>query len=268
MTINNVPSFVGNIDPYTVTFEFSEDVLDFVLADIQVANGSASDLTAVDGNTYTAVITPDGTSDIIIELPAGSVTDSAGGDTNLVASVTTVYNASIPSVVIQNAPSGVNNTAAYTVTFVFSEDVTGFDASDVVLANASAGTFTAVSASNYTLVVTPDGTGDISIEVPEGSAVDVASNGNSVAVPAVTVFDNVQPGVDIQLEPVVVNSTAAYPVVFQFDETVTGFSIADVSVTNGTVGSFVAIDGDTYQAQITPSGTGTILIDNCSGSGR
>ena len=39
---------------------------------------------------------------------------------------------------------------------------------------------------------------------------------------------------------------------FQFSETVTGFDAADITVVNGTPGTFTAIDGDTYTLVVTP----------------
>src|SRR5207253_2242550 len=45
---------------------------------------------------------------------------------------------------------------------------------------------------------------------------------------------------------------------FQFSETVTGFTAADVSVTNGTKGTFTAVDGDTYTLDVTPTSDGTV----------
>ena len=39
---------------------------------------------------------------------------------------------------------------------------------------------------------------------------------------------------------------------FQFSETVTGFDAADITVVNGTQGTFTAVDGDTYTLAVTP----------------
>ena len=39
---------------------------------------------------------------------------------------------------------------------------------------------------------------------------------------------------------------------FQFSETVTGFDAADITVVNGTPGTFTAVDGDTYTLVVTP----------------
>ncbi|WP_222933024.1 Ig-like domain-containing protein, partial [Fulvivirga aurantia] len=62
--IQGEPAIVNNTAAYNVTIEFSEDVTGFVIGDITVGNGSASNFVAVDGNTYTVDITPDGTGDI------------------------------------------------------------------------------------------------------------------------------------------------------------------------------------------------------------
>ena len=40
---------------------------------------------------------------------------------------------------------------------------------------------------------------------------------------------------------------------FQFSETVTGFDAADITVVNGTKGTFTAVDGDTYTLAVTPT---------------
>ena len=40
---------------------------------------------------------------------------------------------------------------------------------------------------------------------------------------------------------------------FQFSETVTGFDAADITVVNGTKGTFTAVDGDTYTLVVTPT---------------
>ncbi|MBX2825867.1 MAG: choice-of-anchor L domain-containing protein, partial [Gammaproteobacteria bacterium] len=266
LSILNVPSFVGNTTPYTVTLEFSEDILGLDLSDVIVANGAPSNLVTVDGNNYTVDITPDGTSDVTVTIPDNAVTDLSAVDTNLAESATTVFNQSIPSVDILNAPTGVNTTNPYTVTFSFSEDVSNFVAADVVLTNATAGTFTAVDGQTYTLDVTPDGAGNITIEVPEGVAEDIAANGNSVATPAVTIYDATPPAVDILAEPAIVNSTAPFVVTFQFDEAVSNFDLADISVGNGSASAFVVVDASTYEATITPDGSGDISIDVAAGA--
>ena len=48
---------------------------------------------------------------------------------------------------------------------------------------------------------------------------------------------------------------------FQFDETVTGFDVSDLTTTSGTFSSFTAVDGDTYTVILTNSTAGAASVD-------
>ncbi|HID44898.1 MAG TPA: hypothetical protein EYP34_04000, partial [Chromatiaceae bacterium] len=100
-----------------------------------------------------------------------------------------------------------------------------------------------------------------------GSAIDSNNRYNSVGFAGeitftspVTTSVNTPPTVAIQNAPATVNSTAPYPVNFQFSENVTGFTLSDIVVGNGTASNLTG-SGSTYTASITPSGTGNITID-------
>ena len=184
----------------------------------------------------------------------------ANNNTAATQAITTFDNVA-PTVDIQGEPAIVNSTTAYSVTFEFSENVTGFVIGDITVGNGAASNFIAIDGNTYTADITPSGAGDITIDVAANVAIDAASNNNTAATQAVTVFDNVAPTVDIQGEPSVVNTTATYSVTFEFSETVTGFVVGDITVGNGAVSNFIAVDGNTYTADITPSGAGDITID-------
>ncbi|NRA82505.1 MAG: retention module-containing protein [Gammaproteobacteria bacterium] len=69
-------------DQSTITFEFSEDVSNFTIADVIVTGGTLSDFTQVDGGTWTATFTPnpgEQTSPEIIVLD-NSYTDLSGNN--------------------------------------------------------------------------------------------------------------------------------------------------------------------------------------------
>jgi type IV secretory pathway VirB9-like protein len=254
-----------NTTPFNVTFEFSEAVTGFAVGDITVGNGSAGTFVAVDGNTYTANITPDGLGTITIDVAAGVAQDAAANNNTAATQASVVFDNTAPTVDIQGEPVNVNSTAVFNVTFEFSEAVTGFVLGDITVGNGSAGTFVAVDGNTYTANITPDGLGTITIDVAAGVALDIALNGNTAATQASVVFDNTAPSVDIQGEPVNVNSTAAFNVTFEFSEDVTGFAVGDITVGNGSAGTFVAVDGNTYTANITPDGLGDITIDVAAG---
>ncbi|MDW7692507.1 Ig-like domain-containing protein [Flammeovirgaceae bacterium SG7u.111] len=86
VVISGAPSSVSTIAAFNVTFEFDTDVTDFVIGDITVGNGTASNFVAVDGNTYTADITPTGSGNITIDVNADVVTDCNNSATTVTVS--------------------------------------------------------------------------------------------------------------------------------------------------------------------------------------
>ena len=79
------------------------------------------------------------------------------------------------------------------MTFQFGEDVTGFELADIDVSNGTAGAFASTDAATYTADITPDGNGEVTIDVAADAALDVAGNGSDAA--SVTVpIDMVSPG--------------------------------------------------------------------------
>ncbi|VAW52417.1 internalin, putative [hydrothermal vent metagenome] len=261
VNIQGEPATVNSISPFNVTVEFSEDVTGFVSSDVVVGNGSVINFTPVDGTTYTVEITPDGGGDITIDVAENVATDAAGNDNTAATQATSTFDNTVPTVDIQGEPAIINSTTPFNVTVEFSEDVTGFVSGDVSVGNGSVTNFTPVDGSTYTIEITPDGLGDVTVDVAANVAIDAASNDNTAAPQAVTTFDNTAPAVDIQGEPTSINSTTPFNVTVEFSENVTGFVSGDVVVGNGSVTNFTPVDGTTYTVEITPSGSGDVTVD-------
>ena len=253
--IQNVPADTNAA--FTATFEFSEDVNDFVLGDITVGNGTAGSFTAVDGNTYTAQITPTAEGAVTIDVAGSVATDDAGNNNTAASQASTQYDITAPTVQIQNTPDDANG--AFTATFEFSEDVNDFVVGDITVGNGTAGSFTAVDSNTYTAQITPTSEGAVTIDVGSGVATDNAGNDNSAATQVVTQYDTTVPSVQIQNTPS--DTNAAFTATFEFSEDVNDFVLGDITVGNGTAGSFVAVDGNTYTAQITPTAEGAVTLD-------
>ena len=73
--------------------------------------------------------------------------------------------------------------------------------------------------------------------------------------------DIVAPTVSILNAPSSHDGVSAFNINFEFSEDVTGFEIGDATVDNGSISDFVTIDGNSYQATITPTGAQDITID-------
>ena len=84
VVISSTETGSTNVSPIPVTLEFTEEVTGFVADDIDVVNGSVSNLTTANNITYTADITPTTDGDVLVDFIAGITTDLAGND-NLAA---------------------------------------------------------------------------------------------------------------------------------------------------------------------------------------
>jgi Ca2+-binding RTX toxin-like protein len=181
----------------TVTFTFSEEVVDFTADDVAVENGVLTGLAiTADPLVYSATFTP--TADVEAAtnvISVGTNYSDAAGNAGL-AGVSANYSIDTlaPTVVI--TPDGTSTSESSIVfTFQFSEAVSGFEAVDVSITNGSAGTFTSVDADTFTLEVTPSAGGEVTVSVANGAAQDAVGN-NSAAASAMV---NVAVPVDVTL---------------------------------------------------------------------
>lgn len=89
--------------------------------------------------------------------------------------------------------------------------------------------------------------------------------GNGVVKITYTLPDTTPPTVALSSAAPDPTNTSPIAVTAQFSEPVTGFGAVDVIPGNATVGNFVAVDGDTYTFDLTPSGQGLVTADIAAG---
>jgi hypothetical protein len=260
-----------------VTITFSEAVTGFTLADLTVSNGTLSNLSTSDNITYTATLTP--TASItdttnLITLDNTGVVDGAG---NTGSGTTDSNNYAIdsqrPTATIVVADSTLSAGETSLVTITFSEAVSGFDNSDLSVPN---GTLSAVSSSDggitWTATFTPTvGVKDTSnlIVLNNTGVADIAGNsGSGTTNSANFTIDTVLPTATIVVADTALKAGETSLVTITFSEAVSGFSNADLTIANGTLGNVSSSDGGiTWTATFTPTASITdtsnlISLDN------
>ena len=170
-----------------------------------------------------------------------------------------------PTVIISGVP-GTSN-APFTATFTFSEPVNDFALGDITVGNGAASAFTGADGDTvFTALITPAANGTVAIDVAAAVAQDLTGNDNTAATQAVSAFDGTAPTVAISA-PGEVRGT--FIATFLFSETVTGFTLADINVGNGTPGNLVAVSGSHYTASISPvsdgNATTTVTLNVAAG---
>ncbi|WP_339082204.1 Ig-like domain-containing protein [Pseudomonas sp. TMP9] len=254
--------------PVTFTFSFTEAVTGFTADDISVANGTKGAFTSVDGQTYTLVVTPTG-GQITVDVASGAAQDAAG-NASTAANATQAVDIGAPtvaSIVMADTALSVGETSLVTITF--SEAVVAFDNTDVTVEN---GTLSALSSADGG--VTWTGTFTPSVNVTDTSnLITVAATYTDTAGNAGTGASSANYQIDTQAPVLSISDNVAGvangPVTFTFSftEAVTGFTADDISVANGTKGTFTSVDGQTYTLVVTPTG-GQITVDVASGAAQ
>ena len=261
-----------------VTITFSEAVVGFSNVDLTVSNGTLSAVSSNDGGiTWTATFTPsanltDTTNVITLDNTAYSDTSGNTG-TGTTDSNNYVIDTVRPTATIVVADPALTAGETSLVTITFSEAVTGFTLADLT---ASHGSLSSLSSADggitWTATFTP-GTNTNSasnvIALANTGIADLAGNaGAGTTNSANYTVDTVLPSATIVVANPTLKIGDSSQVMITFNEAVTGFSNADLTITNGTLSAVSSSDGGiTWGATFTPSSaisdaTNLITLDN------
>jgi hypothetical protein len=280
VTINQA---IGQADPVNAgpigfTVVFSEPVSGFTNGDVTVGGTAGGTKTVtVTGGPTTYGVTVSGMTDgtVIATVPAGGAADAAGNAN--AASTTTdntvTFDATHPAVTVEQAATqaGQANVGPIGFTVTFAEPVTGFTNADVTVGGTAGGTKTVAVTGGpavYDVAVsgmTTDGT--VTASVAAGTAMDAAGNPNDASTSTDNSVDFDTTGPSVEVEQSGIDPTKAGPIHFtaQFDEPVTGFTNADVTITGTAGATTVAVTGgpelyDLAVSGMTSNGTVSVSI--------
>lgn len=92
VTMTSLTSDPTNDSPIAVTVQFSETVTGFDASDIVPGNGTVSNFTTVDGDTYTFDLTPSSQGLVTADIAEGVASDSAGNGNTAAIQFSRIYN--------------------------------------------------------------------------------------------------------------------------------------------------------------------------------
>ncbi|WP_189662851.1 Ig-like domain-containing protein [Pseudomonas amygdali] len=267
-----------------VTFTFSQAVSGFSNADLSVANGTLSAVSSSDGGiTWTATFTPNANvtdASNLITLDNTGVTNASGSTgSGTTASNNYTIDTQRPTATITVANPNLAIGQTSLVTFAFSERVTNFDLSDISVGNGSlSGLSSGDGGLTWTATLTPDANitaANNFIVLDSGRVNDLAGNaGTTVALSSNYSIDNQRPTANISIANPNLATGQTSLVTFAFSEPVNNFTLADVSVANGTLSNLASSDGGaTWTATLTPTANVTdpsnfIVLDSSTVTDR
>ncbi|MCQ4225961.1 Ig-like domain-containing protein [Stutzerimonas stutzeri] len=266
---------------YTVTFNKSVtglDVTDFQLSPTGTANGAIAGLQG-SGSTWSVTVyglSGDGTLRLDLRSTGTGITDGNGN------AIESGYTAGQAYVLDRTGPAAATLTVANTtlaigetsvVTIGFNEAVTGLTVDQLTVSN---GMLSSLSSSNggltWTATLTPSpgvsaSTNQITLDQSQIS--DLAGNtGSGTIVSNNYAIDTLRPTASIVVADSELRSGETTTVTVTFSEAVMGFTLHDLTVSNGTLSGLSSHDGGiTWSATLTPNAnvtdtTNLIVLDN------
>jgi hypothetical protein len=260
-----------------VTITFSEAVSGFDNSDLSIPNGTLSAVSSSDGGiTWTATFTPTvGVRDTtnLISLNNSGVADIAGNTgSGITNSANFTIDTVLPTATIVVADNALSVGETSLVTITFSEAVSGFSNAVLTIANGTLSTVSSVDGGvTWTATFTPtnaitdtsnlitlDNTG---VQNASGNAGGGTTDSNNYAI------DTQRPTATIVVADAALAVGQTSVVTITFSEAVTGFTTADLTVSNGTLSNLSTSDNITWTATLTPTAsvtdsTNLITLDN------
>ncbi|MEB3356695.1 MAG: Ig-like domain-containing protein [Synechococcales bacterium] len=240
---------------FTVTATFSEAIANFELADLDITNGVAENLSGA-GTTYTFAVTPSVNGPVTVNLAANRVDDLAGNGNLAASPLSRTADLTAPTVVLATSAATTIN-SAFTVTATFSEPVTGFELTDITVGNGTArnGSFLG---NVYTFEVVPATDGEVTVAIAPAVTQDAAGNSNTAAAPLTRTADLSGPVLTLTSSaPATVEGT--FSVTASFNEAIQGFDVTDLVVSNAELSNFVQ-SGNSYTVDVTPLEDGDVVV--------
>ncbi|MET0265805.1 MAG: Ig-like domain-containing protein [Duganella sp.] len=184
------------------------------------------------------------------------VSDS-NGNHGMVNSYAYVLDTTAPTVSITSDSTALRAGQSATISFTFSEAPTGFTLGDLIATGGTLSSFTATANPLvYTVVLTPTPglTGSASVTLGSGLYTDLAGNsGSGGSSPSITV-DTVVPTLSIGASSSSLKAGDTATITFTFSDVPSGFSLADITASNGALSNLVASPGGlVYTATFTPA---------------
>ncbi len=236
----------------SITIVFSEAITGFDLADLSLTRDGganlltgAQTLTSGDNITWTlgnlSGLTGTGGTYLLTLTAPGGIADGGGNPLAGGATDSWVTDVSAPTVDITDVTPDPRNTAVSSIAIVFSEAVTGFDIADLSLtrdagANLLTGSQTLTTSDNITwtlgnLTSLTGGDGNYALTLTSGGIADNAGNALAAGASDTWVVNGAVPTVDITDVTPDPRNTAVSSIAIVFSEAVTGFDMADLSLT-------------------------------------
>jgi hypothetical protein len=244
----------------TITLTATEEVTGMEESDIIATNGTLANYTEVTpGLLYTVDVTALSEGQVIVEIPAGAVTDTAD-NANAAVSASWYYDLTGPVAEVNLYTSNPSSSPWADGYIEFNEKVYGLDSADLNVKNGVVNYFDAdFSGKEFSFEIYADAEGEISVEIPAGAGVDVAGNGTEKILIS-WVYDATGPIATLDAG-LTETAEATIEIDINFNEPVIDLQLEDFMITNGNADLLQTISqGLHYKLTVTADAPGIVVV--------
>ncbi|MBO9665787.1 MAG: hypothetical protein J7501_03130 [Bdellovibrio sp.] len=256
VTISGTFGSLSNTDAVSISFQSDEDLPSLPASAFNVTNGTITSITG-SGQNFTIHMKATAEGDVSITLPADVVPDKAGNKNTVSNRVSWQYNQAAPTLTISSTAGSYTNLSSIPVTFTTSEAVANFTTADVSVTNGTMSALTKVDDTHSTATVTPTAVGAVSLNIAAGAYEDTLGLANTETSTFSTDYNNIRPTVTLSSLPTWSSATSV-DVTVTFSESVTGFTTADLNLTNAT--AIITGVGASYIVTLYPTAQGSYSL--------
>ena len=212
-----------NAASVTVAVDFGKpiDPATFVISDVSVIGGTASDLTHSSANqNFTFTLTPGADGEVTATIPADRVMDIADNDNTASNVLRVTFDRATPGPTLSTDAASPTNAASVTVAVDFGEpiDDATFTLDDISVTGGIASGLAqeGVTTQKYTFTVTPSSDGQLTVTIPADRVMDIADNDNTASNVLRVTFDRTTPGPTLSTDAASPTNAASVTVAVDF----------------------------------------------------
>lgn len=257
-TVSTASTSPTSTSPIPFSVSFSQSVgTSFTASDVTVSGGSVNTSSFSGSGTgpYTFTVSPNGTGTVSVSLAANVATDDNNTGNSASNTVSVQYSQPVTDAPVLTSPADFN--AVSTTTPIYSGSAPAASTVTVYVDGSAIGTTTATAGGAFSLAQ-PSALAQGShtfFATAQGSGKAVSANSNTNTF----IVDTARPSVTISSPDGNPTGSSPITITIAFSESVTGFTAADITLTNGTLSSLNG-NGATYTATVTPTASGLVTV--------
>ena len=244
-----------NQGPVLFTLTFEREMEPFDAQNINITNGTITDIQPAGQVTYTVEVTAADYGQVTLTVPQDQIKGVGTLARNKVATKTVAYE----RISLEISTLSLTNQAPIPFTLNFRQDVQAFTAQDLQVTNGTIKSIQENSPSDYTVNIVPFDDGEVILDVPQDRVTGDGTLAQNEAATDTSIYDITRPSTGISTSATLVEAPIIL-VTVAFTEPIFGFSENNLVISNASINSFVSESNTTFLVELLANKEGQVTV--------